>query len=192
MDGPEDHELSLLQRIYRQGAPESGALSQREIARDAGLSLGMTNALIRRFAEKGWVVAQRANSRNLSYLITPEGAKEMARRLQGYFRRTARTASFYKERLEELVMREKRGGMRRLVLAGPSDLDFILEYLCERHGVLFVRGAEPDQASRLSGEGTLLLFSEQVPDEAIGPGGLSLRDIAAGLGSGASQDNYRT
>lgn len=176
-----DSELFLLEEIYKSQQSARSSLSQRDMAHASGLSLGMTNALIKRFAEKGWIVARRVNSRNLQYLITPEGLNEIARRTYRYFTRTARNASFYKERLEELVMRKKREGMNRLVLAGASDLDFILEYLCERHGVTFVRGAELSHATKLSGEGTVLLYAETVPEEGLGAEDLSLRRIAAGL-----------
>ncbi len=59
---------------------DSGA-KQRELARAVGMSLGMTNALLKRLAAKGFITMKKANSRKIQYVITPEGMQEAARRL---------------------------------------------------------------------------------------------------------------
>jgi len=177
-----DNELSLLESLYTVQGGALGATSQREIAREAGLSLGMTNALLKRFVERGWVSVRHINARNLHYALTPEGVNEVARRTYRFFKRSARNASFYKERLEELVLRKKREGFTRIVLAGASDLDFIFDYLCERHGLLFVKGADPNAAARLGTEGTLIVWAEGSEEPCASVSGVSLNRIMAGVG----------
>ncbi len=69
-------EDALRYQILRllEGNPE---ISQREIARELGLSLGKTNYCIRAVIEKGWVKAKNfRNSSNKSaylYQLTPSG-----------------------------------------------------------------------------------------------------------------------
>lgn len=144
----EDAELVILENIYA-SQRRSRALTQRDLAEAAGLSLGMTNALLKRFSDKGWVLLKRLNARNIQYALTPDGVNEIAHRTYRYFKRTARAAGLYRDMIETFVIDKKRSGATRLVLAGVSDLDFLIEYACERHGMLFVKAVDPLKAARL-------------------------------------------
>ena len=59
------------------------ALSQREVARELGISLGKVNYCLRALVDKGWIKAANfKNSRNKSaymYLLTPRGIEAKAR-----------------------------------------------------------------------------------------------------------------
>lgn len=156
----EDAELSILENIYS-SQKRSRVLTQRDLAEAAGLSLGMTNALLKRFSDKGWVLLKRLNARNIQYALTPEGVNEIAHRTYRYFRRTARAAGLYRDMIEAFVMDKKRAGANRLVLAGVSDLDFLIEYACERHGLLFVKTVDASKAARLGVDaGTVIVHAE--------------------------------
>lgn len=173
---PEDAELAILESIYSSQKHQC-PLTQRDLAVAAGLSLGMTNALLKRFAEKGWVLLRRLNTRTIHYALSPEGVNEIAHRTYRYFKRSARNASMYRDLIEAFVMKARRTGVDRIVLAGSSDLDFILEFACERHGVLFVKGVDPDKALRLgASQGSLVVSSD---DDGL-PGALSLDRILLG------------
>ncbi len=156
----DDAELSILENIYS-SQKRSRAVTQRDLAEAAGLSLGMTNALLKRFSDKGWVLLKRLNSRNIQYALTPDGVNEIAHRTYRYFRRTARAAGLYRDMIEAFVMDKKRAGANRLVLAGVSDLDFLIEYACERHGLLFVKTVDASKAARLGIDaGTVIVHAE--------------------------------
>lgn len=183
-----DTELTVLENLYGSGkADASRAPTQRALARTAGLSLGMTNVLLKRFTEKGWVTVRRVNARNLHYALTPEGVQEIARRTYRYLKRTARSTALYRDLLEEFVLAAKRDGAATLVLAGPSDLDFILEYVCERHNLTFIKTADPSRARSLGGPEIRTVYAEGVPGESLPPGARSLADILAGRASGAEE-----
>jgi EPS-associated MarR family transcriptional regulator len=57
-------------------------LSQREVARELGISLGKVNYCLRALVQKGWVkVSHFKNSRNkaaYAYFLTPRGIEEKA------------------------------------------------------------------------------------------------------------------
>jgi EPS-associated MarR family transcriptional regulator len=59
------------------------ALSQREVARELGISLGKVNYCLKALVEKGWIKAANfKNSRNKSaymYLLTPRGIEAKAK-----------------------------------------------------------------------------------------------------------------
>ncbi len=157
---PDDAELSILENIYS-SQKRSHGLTQRDLAEAAGLSLGMTNALLKRFSDRGWVLLKRLNARNIQYALTPDGINEIAHRTYRYFRRTARAAGLYRDMIEAFVIAKKRDGATRLVLAGVSDIDFLIEYACERHGLLFVKAVDPVKAERLgSDSGTVVIHAE--------------------------------
>lgn len=166
----EDAELVILENIYA-SQRRSRPVTQRDLAEAAGLSLGMTNALLKRFSDKGWLLLKRLNARNIQYALTPDGVNEIAHRTYRYFRRTARAAGLYRDMIESFVIEKKRAGATRIVLAGVSDLDFLLEYACERHGLLFVKSADPAKAGRLGSDpGTVVIRAE---GEAGAPTGQS-------------------
>jgi DNA-binding MarR family transcriptional regulator len=136
-----DTELSIMESIAA-ASKGSEILTQREIARSTGLSLGMTNALLKRLAERGWIKLTRISTRTIRYALNPEGMAEIAKRSAAYFRRSAKNAEVYRERLERFVFGQLHDGVGTIVLVGSSDLDFLLEYLCERHGLVFLKSAD--------------------------------------------------
>ena len=175
---PEDAELAILESIYSSQRHER-PLTQRDLAEAAGLSLGMTNALLKRFAEKGWVLLRRLNARTIHYALSPDGVNEIAHRTYRYFKRSARNASMYRDLIEAFVMKAKREGVGRIVLAGSSDLDFILEFACERHGVLFVKGADAARAARLGVAGSTVVIEAEAGASGVA-GAVSLADVLVG------------
>ncbi len=160
--GPDDTELAVLESLYASGKGADG-LSQRQLARAAGVSLGLVNALLKRFAAKGWVLLRRASPRQVEYALTPAGVSEMAHRTYRYLRRSARSASLYRDLFEAFVLDAKARGLRTVVLAGHSDLDFILEYASECHGLCFAKGADPAKAVVLArNQDTIVVLSEEL------------------------------
>ena len=134
-----ERELEVLESIYRNGS----RVRQRDLAQVVGLSLGMTNAILKRLAHKGWLAIRKVNNRNIRYAVTPAGADEIARRSYRFLRRTIRNVVDYKEAIERLVSAARLRGFHTVTLVGSSDLDFILEHVCAKNSVRFVRGDGP-------------------------------------------------
>jgi DNA-binding PadR family transcriptional regulator len=135
-----DHELALLRSICERTTGSMATITQRDLSRIVGISLGMTNAILKRLAHKGWVTVRRVNARSLLYAISPSGLEEIARRSYKYFRRTIGHIARYKENIQSSIhaaVRER--GLRGVVLVGASDMDFILEHVCTKEHLLFRR-----------------------------------------------------
>jgi DNA-binding MarR family transcriptional regulator len=153
-------------------------VTQRELASRTGLSLGMTNALLRRFAERGWVKLTRLSAKSVHYGLTPEGVTEVARRTAGYFRRAARSAEQYRGRIEQFVRNAKRNGASTLVLAGTSELDFLLEFACDRHGLAFARTADEERAFAIGRRpGVVIVYAESDAGAPPAANAACLRDL---------------
>ena len=86
---------------------------------------------------------------------------EQNERTSGYFRRAARNADKYRAMIEMFVVEAKRTGTSTLVLAGASELDFLIEFVCGRHGIAFVKTVDPERARSIGRRlGVLLLYAE--------------------------------
>ncbi len=159
-----DKELEILRNIYR-----NEEIHQRDIAEIVGLSLGMTNAIMKRLAVKGFLTVRKVNNRNIMYAVSPSGVEEIAKRSYKYFKRTIKNIVFYKDSIEILVKDVKREGYRKVVLIGESDVDFIVEHLCHKYGLSYAhaRKAQSDETD------AFVLFSENMTER----GSRNLRDI---------------
>lgn len=167
-----DHEYDVLAHIH-----QHEQVKQRDIAGAIGLSLGMTNAILKRLAGKGFITMRRLNSRNIHYLVTPTGVDVIAKRSYRYLRRTVGHIVRYKERMRgifrEAALEPPEGrGVTEVVLVGRSDLDFLVEWCAAKEGLSFRRAeAAPDQetppeavaTTRPNGGAGLVVAGEQMP-----------------------------
>jgi DNA-binding MarR family transcriptional regulator len=109
--------LGLLESVER-----DGAASQRRLAAELGIALGLVNAYLKRCMKKGWVKVTEAPARRYAYYLTPHGFAEKSRLTVEYlsysfsFFRTARADC------AQALSRAREAGHRRIVLAGASDL----------------------------------------------------------------------
>ncbi len=135
--GEGDREFELLAQLQQ----DSGA-KQRDLARAVGMSLGMTNALLKRLAAKGFITMKRANSRKIQYAVTPEGMQEAARRSRRYLKRTMKHVVRYKDTVRKACRHAAAAppagrGVTAVVLVGESDLEFIVEWCAAKEGLAF-------------------------------------------------------
>ncbi len=137
-------ELQLLESIYNltEEGTRPALVSQRELATNTGLSLGLTNTLLKRFIERGWVKLLHVNGRKIMYALTPTGMEEIAVRAVRYFVRAAENASLNRKKIDIFVKKIADQGYRRLLLLGPQEVDFLVEYSCLKYGVRFFRSAK--------------------------------------------------
>ncbi len=136
-----DKEYLILQHIN----DHSPTTRQRDLAAAADLSLGMTNAVLKKLVTKGLLVMKRVNSRNIHYALTPEGLAEIAQRSRALLKRTLSSVAVYRNAAELYVASLKKVGITAIHLQGPSDLDFILEWACMKQGLLFRTAAVEDK-----------------------------------------------
>lgn len=102
-----------------QGNPD---LSQRELAREAGLSLGKTNYCLRALIEKGFIKATNfRNSQNkvaYAYLLTPRGMEEKVRATAYFLKQKVAEYRALELEIEELRSEIKKGSPDADVLTG--------------------------------------------------------------------------
>lgn len=97
-------------------------VTQRELSQRIGMALGLTNLMLRRLVNKGFIKISGAKRQRIRYLITPNGILEKSRlaieflQYSLYFYRRVRT--LLREQLAVLA----KEGHRRFVLYGPGEL----------------------------------------------------------------------
>ena len=81
-------------------------LSQRELAKEMGVSLGKTNYCLKGLMEKGWLKARNfKNSNNriaYAYILTPTGLSEKAKITARYLKRKVHEYETLKGEIEKL------------------------------------------------------------------------------------------
>jgi len=182
-----DSELNILENIYS----HSGRVRQRDLAKIAGLSLGMTNSIVKRLATKGWLTIRKVNNRNIMYAVSPAGLEQIARRSYRFVKRTIKNIVYYREAIEAFAQDVKARGFRSLVLVGMSDLDFIVEHACGAYGIEYVREDRKVEAAGLKDDTLFMLYSERhIPDEEekrLRPGAAFLQEIVGRTIEGPDQ-----
>lgn len=99
-----------------------GSRSQRYMAAELGIALGLVNAYLKRCIKKGLVKVQDAPARRYAYYLTPQGFAEKSRLTVEYL---ATSFSFFRLAKGDCALAfaaAKAKGFTRLVLAGKSDL----------------------------------------------------------------------
>ncbi len=136
--GADERELQILEQIYT----SNQEVHQRDLARIVGLSLGMTNAILKRLAQKGFLTIRKVNNRNIRYVVSAKGVEAIMKRSYRYFKRTIKNVVYYRQSIEKLVRDLKAGDFDGIMLIGKSDLDFIVEHACQRFGVDLIKNDE--------------------------------------------------
>ena len=109
--------LGLLETIER-----DGRVSQRHMASELGIALGLVNAYVKRCVKKGLMKVGNAPARRYAYYLTPQGFTEKSRLTVEYL---SHSFGFFREAKSDCanMFEEARArGFRRVVLAGISDL----------------------------------------------------------------------
>jgi DNA-binding MarR family transcriptional regulator len=125
--------LGLLESVERDGAQ-----SQRKLASDLGIALGLVNAYLKRCVKKGLVKIGQAPARRYAYYLTPHGFAEKSRLTVEYL---SSSFSFFRRAREDCaaVLKAARArGWDRIALIGVSDLAEIATICALEQGITIV------------------------------------------------------
>jgi DNA-binding MarR family transcriptional regulator len=117
MDQDELRTLKLLEALDSREPP-----TQRELAHDLNISLGLVNAFVKRLAKKGYFKITTIPKKRAKYLLTPKGALEKSRLTYEYIRYSV---GFYREIREMLVTlfgRLEKEGVEKIALYGCGEV----------------------------------------------------------------------
>ena len=101
---------------------QDGGQSQRRLAAELGIALGLVNAYLKRCVSKGLVKVQNVPARRYAYYLTPKGFAEKSRLTVNYL---TSSFSFFREAKADCLVMFEAGRLRdfkSVVLFGRSDL----------------------------------------------------------------------
>jgi DNA-binding MarR family transcriptional regulator len=134
--------LGLLQSVER-----GGDQSQRRLAAELGIALGLVNAYLRRCIKKGLVKVSEAPARRYAYYLTPNGFAEKSRLTVEYL---GISFSFFRQARAEcadIFSAIRSRGFQRVVVAGVSDLAEIARICALETGIDIVAVVDADARS---------------------------------------------
>ena len=105
---------------------ESSTLSQRSLAKELGIALGLANAYLKRCVKKGWVKVQQVPANRYAYYLTPVGFSEKARLTGEYLSTSLEFFRLAREQAAEVCALAEGRRMKRLALIGSGDLAEIM------------------------------------------------------------------
>ena len=117
MDPNDIRTLKLLEALEADPGP-----SQRDLAEQLNVSLGLVNSFLKRLARKGYFKVTHIPKNRVRYILTPKGAIEKSRLTYEYI---AYSVAFYREarqRFRSLFKVLHKTGVRSVILYGVSEL----------------------------------------------------------------------
>ncbi len=117
MDPKDIRTLKILEQVQNGQSP-----SQRALAGELNISLGLVNSFIKRLVRKGFVKITTIPKKRIKYILTPRGAAEKSRLTYLYIQYSY---NFYREarqKLRDLYTDLERQGISRIVFYGAEDL----------------------------------------------------------------------
>ena len=117
MDPKDIRTLKILEKVDNDVVP-----SQRDLARDLNISLGLVNSFIKRLVKKGYFKARHVPKNRMRYFLTPKGVSEKTRLTYEYIQHSYK---FYKEarqKMRDLYTELESQGVSYIVFYGAGDL----------------------------------------------------------------------
>lgn len=104
-------------------AVESGeVVTQMTLSRRIGVAVGLINALLKRAMLKGYVKARAVPYKRYAYYLTPKGFAEKSRLVAEYLEVSLEFFRQARREYEEVFLRARHCGMRRVILVGSGEL----------------------------------------------------------------------
>ena len=95
--------------------------TQRSLARELGIALGLTNLYLKRLARKGYIKCVNVRSNRVLYLITPKGISEKARLTYEYMEYSLRLYAHVRRHLRSVLQPLAASGHRRIAIYGTGE-----------------------------------------------------------------------
>jgi DNA-binding MarR family transcriptional regulator len=124
---PPDHDnksritLGLLNMV-----DDNSSTSQRSMASDLGIALGLANAYLKRCVKKGLIKVSQAPANRYAYYLTPQGFSEKSRLTAEFLTQSFNLFRHVRTEGAKLLGQGQTRGWNRIALYGLSDLSEIM------------------------------------------------------------------
>jgi DNA-binding MarR family transcriptional regulator len=146
-----DAEASRIMLGLLDAVEHDRAHSQRHLASELGIALGLVNAYLKRCIKKGLVKVRQAPARRYAYYLTPQGFAEKSRLTVEYLSLSFGFFRQAKADCSALLRRAKVRGVRNVLLVGQSDLAEIATLCAMEQGIRIVGLVDEESEGRFIG-----------------------------------------
>ncbi len=123
---------------------ENSALTQRSVASDLGIALGLANAYLKRCVRKGLIKVSTAPANRYAYYLTPKGFSEKSRLTARYLSISFNFFRNAREQCSAVFGECADQGRRRVLLAGAGDMSEIATLCAADLGLELIGIFDPD------------------------------------------------
>ena len=109
--------LHLLEEIEKNHSP-----SQRQLARQLDISLGLVNSFIKRLALKGYFKVTHIPKNRVRYILTAKGAAEKSRLTYEYIKLSYVFFKDARKKMQKLLKHLESQGVKQVIFFGASEL----------------------------------------------------------------------
>ena len=124
---------------------ENSSVTQRHVANDLGVALGLVNSYLKRSLKKGFIKIRHAPANRYAYYLTPAGFSEKSRLTAEYLSRSFHFFRNARQECTQILEQCEEQGHQNIVLAGASDLAEIV-YLCAQEHTIEIVGVVDSNA----------------------------------------------
>ncbi len=174
-----ERELKIIEEISR-----DKNLTQRKISHKLGLSLGMTNIILKRLASKGYIKVKGLNRRKVQYILSSKGFAEKTKESYRYFLKTIHSLQEMKKKIQRLVLMEYEQGKTHFVILGEGELADIVELSLKGLNKSELEYRRVSRLEDMIGSKAVILLAESKPEfriEGLGSGDNKCIDVLATL-----------
>ena len=129
---------------------QNAQLTQRSVASELGIALGLANAYLKRCMRKGWIKVKQIPPNRYLYYLTPKGFAEKSRLTAEYLGSSFTFFRRARAQLEEAMGVCKAKGWQRVALLGQGELTEI-GALCNAEFHLDLVVVAPGAGARVAG-----------------------------------------
>ncbi len=123
-------------------------VTQRSLAKELGVALGLAHAYLRRCVRKGYVKISQIPSRRYAYYVTPHGFSEKSRLTAEFFHQSFRLFRVAREQCAQAMAECEGNGWHRIGLAGIGDVAEVAVLSGAGRAVHLVGIVDPGRAGR--------------------------------------------
>lgn len=117
-----EKEINIISQIY-----QNPQVDQRTIAQNVGLSLGLTNLVIKKLIKTGYIKIKQLNKRKVQYILTAKGFAEKTKKSYNYILKTVNLFKTINSNIQQLILKYLNKGIKKFIILGKSELAQIVE-----------------------------------------------------------------
>ena len=118
---------------------ESSSVTQRAVAKELGIALGLVNTYLKRCVKKGLIKVSQVPANRYAYYLTPKGFSEKARLTGEYLSQGFQLFRLSRSQIVEIMEDCENQGLKKIVLVGATDITEIA-ILCAQEFNLGISG----------------------------------------------------